>query len=74
MDGTSEFRVVIASPPDREKLVAELWFNAQQWGELNHEQEQLRIEVYPRQDGMPWIFPLDVFLKTILDAKNRLVG
>lgn len=32
-------RICISSPPDREKLVAEIFFGDTQWAELNQEGE-----------------------------------
>jgi len=47
-----KFTVYISSPPDREKLVAEMLFGdteyQEQWAELNQEDATLRIESYPK--------------------------
>jgi hypothetical protein len=47
-------RVEIASPPDREYLVAPLMFEHEQWAEVDQESGSLTIEFYPRRDGQPW--------------------
>ena len=36
--------VTIASPPDRNAVVAEIFFGSQQWAEVNQEQGQLSAE------------------------------
>ena len=51
---SDDARICISSPPDREKLVAEIFFSDQQWGEVNQEGSELELGVYPRQDGSPW--------------------
>jgi len=33
--------ITIASVPDREKLVAELWYNQELWGEISQETGEL---------------------------------
>lgn len=65
-------RIVIASPPDREKLVAELFVGNEQWGEGNQEGENLSVEVYPRQDGQPWRLGYDEVVTALSEAKRRL--
>ncbi len=55
----SKMRMGIASPPDREKLVAELFYDDEQWAEIHQESEQLTLQLYPRRDGQPWEFSFD---------------
>ena len=65
----------IASPPDREKLVAELFYEHEQWAELHQEVSTgLTLELYPRRDGQPWSFPLTDALAALQVASRRLVG
>ena len=47
-------RICISSPPDRERLVAEIFFGDEQWAELNQEGTELLFEFYSRQSGEPW--------------------
>ena len=42
----SEFKIEIASVPDRENLVAEVWYNDNLLCELNTENETLEIEFF----------------------------
>ena len=69
-----QFRIRISSPPDREKLVAELLVGNDQWAELNQETDELLLEVYPRQDGLPWSLDFEATLEALNAAKKRLVG
>jgi hypothetical protein len=65
--------VVISSPPDRNYLVAEIWFSDEQWAEVNQEEDELRVEIYPRQGGGPWSFPLTDALEALMKAASRLL-
>lgn len=67
-------RVTIASPPDREKLVAMIDVNDEQWAEVNQESDRLQIELYPRQDGNPWKFDLTAATAAIEQAVARLMS
>lgn len=69
-----EHRICISSPPDREKLVAEIFFGDIQWAELNHEFEDIEIEFYPRPDGQPWRISLFKAINALEGAKIRLIG
>jgi hypothetical protein len=68
------FRISISSPPDRERLVADIFVGNTQWAELNQEQGSLTLELYPRQDGKPWVFDYEEVLIALQAAKERLVG
>lgn len=67
------FRICISSPPDREVLVAEVFFGDEQWAEINVEKGVPVIELYPRQDGQPWQFEYEFAMKALQDAGNRLL-
>jgi hypothetical protein len=67
-----ELTITIASLPDRENLVAELWFGDVQWGEINQEGESLTLEIYPHRSGKPWVFDLDDVIQQVEQAKSRL--
>lgn len=69
----SAFTIDLASPPDRENLVAEIFFGTTQVAELNREGDYLAIEIYPRPDGHPWAFRADEFLATVAKARSSLL-
>jgi len=71
---SSRFRISISSPPDRELLVAEVFFDDVQWAELNQESGALKLELYPRPDSQPWVFDLEEALQTLQAARIKLVG
>lgn len=71
---TRKMEIEIASPPDREKLVANIFFDNEQWAELNQEEGVLELELYPRRDGMFWQLSLEDVLKALDEAKRRLTS
>jgi hypothetical protein len=64
----------IASPPDRERLVAEIFYEHEQWAEIHQETEALTVELYPRRDGKLWSFALQDAISALQIAGRRLVG
>ena len=69
-----EYRVCISSPPDREKLVAEIFFGDEQLAELNQEGSELQLQLYPRSDGKRWELPYSEIVTALGEAKKKLVG
>ena len=65
--------ISISSPPDREKLVAEISFGGIQWAEINQEHETLAVEFYARPDGEPWRIEYQEAIEALEYAKKRLV-
>ena len=68
------YRIDIASPPDREKLVAQIIFGDTQWAELTNEHGTLVVEFYPRPDGEFWRIDYQEVIAALDQAKKRLVG
>jgi hypothetical protein len=66
--------VNLISPPDREKLVAEIICDHEQWAEVHQENKELTLKVYPRQDGQPWKLSYEEALTALQTAKIRLIG
>ncbi len=66
--------VSIESPPDREKLVAGLLYENEQWAELSQELGVLNLEIYPRRDGQPWRFSFHEVFTALQTARRRLTG
>jgi hypothetical protein len=64
--------VTVASPPDRDKLVAEIFFGSQQWAEINQEKGVFEVEFYPRSDGAPWRIALPDALAALHEAGKLL--
>jgi hypothetical protein len=70
----SKLRVEIASPPDREHVVAQIMLGSEQWAEVNHENESFELEVYCRHDGSPFAVDCDDATAAIASARERLLG
>lgn len=70
--GMSQISITIASVPDREDPVAELWYGDEMWGEVRHERGNFQLELYPRPNGGSWNFDLQRVLDTFQDARARL--
>ena len=66
--------VQICSPPDREKLVAQISCDREQWAEIHQETDSLTLELYPRQDGKPWEFSFDEAMTALGHAQQSLIG
>jgi hypothetical protein len=69
-----EMRICIVSPPDREKLVAEIIFDNEQWAELDQEDGTLNLEIYPRQSKEYWKLSFDELIAALNEAKKRLAN
>jgi len=68
----SSFRTKIASVPDRERLVVELWYLTEMVAEANVEEGSLVFELHPRQGGGPWQIPADVLSDFMQFAAHEL--
>lgn len=66
----SKFKVEIASVPDKENLVAEIWYNEILVAEINQETEKLVIEFYLNEKIT---FGLDDFFETVETAKRKIM-
>jgi hypothetical protein len=66
-----KFDIQIASVPGREKLVAEIWFDNVLLVEINQENENLEVQLYPFNGK---IFNQEEFLRTIEIAKKKLTS
>jgi hypothetical protein len=69
---STAWRITIASPPDRGKLVAEIFFGNQQWAEINQEKGVLEVEFYSRSDGQPWRIALPDAFAALQEAEKLL--
>jgi hypothetical protein len=67
--------IQIASVPDRENLVAELWYNNEQWGEVSQENGVTKLEIYPRfgeNSSNVWSFDLSEVMAKLQEAQRNL--
>lgn len=71
-----KLEVNIASVPDRENLVAEIWLGERQLAEISHETKTLKLEIYQQTDGLRGIWELDFeeFIGALQEARRKLIG
>ena len=68
-----ELTMKVASVPDRNFLIAEVWAGDAQFAEVSKESGDLRVQVYPRDDGQPWTLRLEELLRVLAQAEIRLL-
>jgi hypothetical protein len=65
--------ILLASPPDRDNLVAEIFVGSIQLAELNTQSGSFCVEIYPRQDGSPWVIDHSQLIESLTLARSKLV-
>ncbi len=68
-----KFRITVASLPDREQLVAEIFYEGVQWAEISQEANELIVQFYSHPRQAYWEFPLEKALEVLEQAKKKLV-
>lgn len=69
-----KYTVEIASVPDREDAVAEIWLGDEMIAELARESSsKVVLEIYPNPNGCPWKLDFAEFLAAMEDAKKELL-
>lgn len=67
------FLIEIASVPDRDELVAEIWHGDEMVAEMqSDDKEGFVLEIYPRESGAPWLFDLRGWIAALEEAQRRL--
>lgn len=66
--------LVIASVPDRDGVVAEIWLGDAQVAELSTDSGPLRLELYLNPSGQPWRLDYEEFIEMLTRAKERLLS
>ena len=67
------FVIELTSNPDRDDLVAEIWWNDQMVAEVRQSLDGSRyIELYPSPSRTPWSFKLKELLNAVNEAESRL--
>ena len=70
----TKMKIKIASLPDRENLVASLWYNNVLWSEISQEESEPILEIYPDPTGKPWTFPFEEAFACLQQAKHKLIN
>lgn len=66
--------VVLASVPDREDLVAELWFGNSQLGEVRIDGDRLVVDIFANPNASVWTLEYSDLIDLLTAAKHRLQG
>ncbi|RLC19102.1 MAG: hypothetical protein DRI57_07645 [Deltaproteobacteria bacterium] len=70
----NNFTVEIASVPDRENLVAEIWLGDIMVAELSDCNGKAMLEIYPNDKGSRWNVECEEFIGALLLAEKKLAG
>jgi hypothetical protein len=65
--------ILITSPPDREKVVAELWIEDVQIAEVSNEADELRVEFYSPPPPNQLSLSFDELMTALDKAKRNLM-
>ena len=68
----TSFRVELASVPDRDDVVAEVWFDGELFAELRHDTGVVRLQLYDAPSGGRWDLPHDDVVAALRNARERL--
>jgi len=67
------FVLQVASSPDRDELVTEIWWNDQLVAEVRRGSDgKGYIDLYPSSSRTPWSFKLHEWLAAMKEAESRL--
>jgi hypothetical protein len=69
----NEFEIVIASLPDNENLVAEIYYQNVYWVQISKEGELAQIQFYSHPHDKCWKFSLEEALTILEKAKKRFL-
>ena len=64
--------IELASVPDREELVAEIWLGTALIAEVRQEERMLRVQLYLSETGHPFDVPYEDLVASLMTAKARL--
>lgn len=70
---SKNFTIIVASVPDRDNLVTEIYYNNVQWAEISKEDNKTLIQFYSYPDQDYWEFPLEEALQVLESARDRFL-
>jgi hypothetical protein len=68
------FEIKIASVLHREELVAEIYYEREQWVEISQESDELLIEFHPKRNHSCWRFSFDEAMMVLESARKKLLN
>jgi hypothetical protein len=67
------FVLEVASSPDRDELVTEVWWNDQMVAEIRRGSHGIRyIDIHPSPSRIPWSFKLEDWLAAMKEAESQV--
>ena len=69
-----KFEITVGSLPDKDNLVADIYYDKIQVAEINQETNELIIQIYSYKNINYWEFSLEEFQNIIEEAKQRLIA
>ena len=73
-ENAKKFSIRIASVSNREKLIAEIYYDNDQWAEISQEEEMPLVSFFSPSGGKYWEFSLEEALEALELAKRKLLG
>ena len=67
------FRITVISLPDREDLVAEIFYKNEQWAEISQETGELLVQFYNSDNQNYWEFSLSEAIQVLESARFHLI-
>jgi hypothetical protein len=69
----TKYRTCVASAPDRDELVAEVWVEDNLLAEIRRFGKGTMIELYSNPAGGPWSLECDSLFNALAEAKVKLL-
>ena len=71
--GMKSWKVQIASLPDKEKVVAEIYYAGELFAEISQEGDSPLLEIYHPKARKSWQLDLDAVLRILTSARAHLI-
>jgi len=69
-----DFEILIMNCPDRDDLVADIYFKNSQVAQVFQEESVLKIQIFPSSDTDFWEFDLQQLTSILDTAQKKLLG
>jgi hypothetical protein len=69
-----ELTVELASVPDREEVVAEIWAGTHQFAEIRRDGNEFVVQVFPPAEEGGWDLSFEQLVNALTKAQARLAG
>ena len=70
-----KLKILISGPEDRERLVAEIYYDEMYWAEVSQEKENgpFMIQLYSHPENLCWEFNFEEAVNILSEAKKSLI-